>query len=208
MIKGTLYIISAPSGAGKSSLIRELLKIEPFYKTCISISYTTRPVRQGEWHGKHYFFVSIEKFKRMIEEDAFLEYAQVFDNYYGTPREPIQQALSKGVNMLLDIDWQGAQQIRTKIPNSRSIFILPPSKKELSRRLHSRGQDSKEMINNRMQRAVIEMNHFLEYDYLIINDDFNIALLDLMAIFRAERLRVNCQKPLNSMLIKKLLDNH
>ncbi|MGO2924019.1 MAG: guanylate kinase, partial [Hafnia paralvei] len=167
MVQGTLYIVSAPSGAGKSSLIQALLKTQPLYDTQVSISHTTRAKRPGENHAEHYYFVSHDEFRQMIEEDAFLEYAEVFGNYYGTSRKAIEQILSTGVDVFLDIDWQGAQQIRKKMPQSRSIFILPPSKDELDRRLRGRGQDSDEVIAKRMAQAVAEMTHYAEYDYLI-----------------------------------------
>ncbi|QWA11163.1 guanylate kinase [Sodalis ligni] len=205
MVQGTLYIVSAPSGAGKSSLIQALLKTQPLYDTQVSVSHTTRPVRPGEKQGEHYYFVSKAEFERMIKEDAFLEYANVFGNYYGTSREMIEQVLSTGVDVFLDIDWQGAQQIRNKMPQTRSIFVLPPSKEELDRRLRGRGQDSDEIIAGRMAQAVAEMSHYAEYDYLIVNDEFNTALMDLKTIIRAERLRLNRQKLRHDALITKLL---
>jgi len=180
MAQGTLYIVSAPSGAGKSSLIQALLKTQPLYDTQVSVSHTTRAPRPGEVHGEHYFFVDHDEFRAMIGRDAFLEHAEVFGNFYGTSRETIEQVLATGVNVFLDIDWQGAQQIRKKMPDSRSIFILPPSKDELDRRLRGRGQDSEEVIAKRMEQAVAEMSHYAEYDYLIVNDDFDAALSDLM----------------------------
>nr|MDK7291515.1 guanylate kinase [Escherichia coli] len=166
MAQGTLYIVSAPSGAGKSSLIQALLKTQPLYDTQVSVSHTTRQPRPGEVHGEHYFFVNHDEFKEMISRDAFLEHAEVFGNYYGTSREAIEQVLATGVDVFLDIDWQGAQQIRQKMPHARSIFILPPSKIELDRRLRGRGQDSEEVIAKRMAQAVAEMSHYAEYDYL------------------------------------------
>jgi len=205
MVHGTLYIVSAPSGAGKSSLIQALLKTQPLYDTQVSISHTTRPIRPGENHGEHYFFVSRAEFERMIQEGAFLEYANVFGNYYGTSRESIQQVLSTGVDVFLDIDWQGAQQIRTAMPQARSIFVLPPSREELDRRLRGRGQDSEDVIARRMAQAVAEMSHYAEYDYLIVNDEFNTALMDLQTIIRAERLRLGRQKLRHDALITKLL---
>lgn len=205
MVQGTLYIISAPSGAGKSSLIQALLKTQPLYDTQVSISHTTRAVRPGEKHAEHYFFVSKEEFCAMIAKDAFLEHAEVFGNYYGTSREAIEQVLASGVDVFLDIDWQGAQQIRKKMPQARSIFVLPPSKDELDRRLRGRGQDSEEVIAKRMAQAVAEMTHFAEYDYLIVNDDFDLALSDLKTIIRAERLRLGRQKLRHDGLITKLL---
>ncbi|CNF13354.1 guanylate kinase [Yersinia kristensenii] len=205
MVQGTLYIVSAPSGAGKSSLIQALLKTQPLYDTQVSVSHTTRAMRPGENHGEHYFFVSKEEFCRMIDDDAFLEHAKVFENYYGTSRLAIEQILATGVDVFLDIDWQGAQQIRAKMPTARSIFILPPSKEELDRRLRGRGQDSEEVIAKRMAQAVAEMTHYAEYDYLIVNDDFNLALSDLKTIIRAERLRLGRQKQRHDALITKLL---
>lgn len=205
MVQGTLYIVSAPSGAGKSSLIQALLKTQPLYDTQVSISHTTRAKRPSENHAEHYYFVSHDEFRQMIEEDAFLEYAEVFGNYYGTSRKAIEQILSTGVDVFLDIDWQGAQQIRKKMPQSRSIFILPPSKDELDRRLRGRGQDSDEVIAKRMAQAVAEMTHYAEYDYLIVNDDFDLALSDLKTIIRAERLRLGRQKMRHDALITKLL---
>ncbi|QTF10502.1 guanylate kinase [Brenneria izadpanahii] len=205
MAQGTLYIVSAPSGAGKSSLIQALLKTQPLYDTQVSISHTTRAKRPGESHGEHYFFVSVDEFKRMIRENEFLEYAEVFGNYYGTSRTAIEQVLATGVDVFLDIDWQGAQQIRTQMPLARSIFILPPSKEELERRLRGRGQDNEDVIARRMAQAVAEMTHYAEYDYLIVNDDFDLALLDLKTIIRAERLRLSRQKVRHDALITKLL---
>lgn len=205
MIQGTLYIVSAPSGAGKSSLIKALSKTQPVYDTQVSISHTTRAKRPGEVDTEHYHFISEKEFTQMIKNDDFLEYAKVFENYYGTSRQTIEQTLSTGVDVFLDIDWQGAQQVRAKIPRARSIFILPPSKEELDRRLRGRGQDSEEVITKRMKQAVSEMNHYAEYDYLIFNDDFNLALSDLKTIIRAERLRLWRQKQRNDTLISKLL---
>ncbi|EEU6052338.1 guanylate kinase [Salmonella enterica] len=205
MAQGTLYIVSAPSGAGKSSLIQALLKTQPLYDTQVSVSHTTRAPRPGEVHGEHYFFVNHDEFKTMIGREAFLEHAEVFGNYYGTSRETIEQVLATGVDVFLDIDWQGAQQIREKMPQARSIFILPPSKIELDRRLRGRGQDSEEVIAKRMAQAVAEMSHYAEYDYLIVNDDFDTALSDLKTIIRAERLRMSSQKQRHDALISKLL---
>ncbi len=205
MAQGSLYIVSAPSGAGKSSLIQALLKTQPLYDTQVSVSHTTRPKRPGEKQGEHYFFVSHAEFRTMIEQDAFLEYAQVFDNFYGTSRETVEQILATGVDVFLDIDWQGAQQIRQKMPHSRSIFIFPPSRDELIRRLRGRNQDSEEVITRRMAQAVAEMSHYAEYDYLIVNDDFDLALSDLKTIIRAERLHMGRQKTRHDGLITKLL---
>ena len=205
MVQGTLYIVSAPSGAGKSSLIQALLKTQPLYDTQVSISHTTCSIRPGEKDGEHYFFVSKDEFCAMIENEAFLEHAEVFGNYYGTSRKAIEQVLASGVDVFLDIDWQGAQQIRQRMPQARSIFVLPPSKDELDRRLRGRGQDSEEVIAKRMAQAVAEMTHFAEYDYLIVNDDFDLALSDLKTIIRAERLRLSRQRLRHDGLITKLL---
>ncbi len=205
MVQGTLYIVSAPSGAGKSSLIQALLKTQPAYDTRVSISHTTRDKRPGENHAEHYYFVSNTEFETMIKAGDFLEYAEVFGNYYGTSHETIQKQLSQGIDVFLDIDWQGARQIREKMPTARSIFILPPSKDELKRRLQGRGQDSDEVIAKRMTKAVAEMSHYTEYDYLIVNDEFDTALNDLKAIIRAERLRLTRQKQRHDALVSKLL---
>lgn len=205
MIQGKLYIISAPSGTGKSSLIQNLVKTQQTYNIQVSISHTTRAIRPKERNGKHYFFVSVAEFEQMIAEDEFLEYAQVFGNYYGTARKNVEQSLKNGIDIFLDINWQGAQQIRHKIPDTCSIFILPPSKEELVLRLRNRGQDSEKIIAQRMAQAVTEMNHFTEYDYLIINDNFKIALFNLKTILRAERLHLKLQKIYYNTLIKKLL---
>lgn len=205
MIQGTLYIVSAPSGAGKSSLIQALLKTQPLYDTQVSISHTTRAIRPGEKNGEHYYFITESKFQQMIEHNDFLEYACVFGNYYGTSRVVIEEIINSGVDVFLDIDWQGAQQIRPKMPSARTIFILPPSKNELLRRLRGRGQDSEETINQRMAQAVAEIKHYNEYDYIIVNDDFNTALGDLQSIIRSERLRFERQIQRHNTLINKLL---
>jgi len=205
MIQGTLYIVSAPSGAGKSSLIQALLKTQPLYDTQVSISHTTRAIRPGEKNGEHYYFITEDKFQQMIEHNDFLEYACVFGNYYGTSRAVIEEIINSGVDVFLDIDWQGAQQIRQKMPSARTIFILPPSKNELLRRLRGRGQDSEETINQRMAQAVSEIKHYNEYDYIIVNDDFNTALRDLQSIIRSERLRLERQIQRHNTLINKLL---
>ncbi|ACY82878.1 guanylate kinase [Edwardsiella piscicida] len=205
MVQGTLYIVSAPSGAGKSSLIQALLKTQPTYDSRVSVSHTTRASRPGEQHGEHYYFVSVDEFKAMIARDDFLEHAEVFGNYYGTSRQAIEKVLAQGIDVFLDIDWQGARQVRSKMPQARSIFILPPSREELARRLHGRGQDSDDVIAGRMAKAVSEMSHYSEYDYLIINDDFDVALQDLRTIIRAERLRRERQQLRHDALISKLL---
>lgn len=204
---GTLYIISAPSGAGKSTLINAFLQNQPLYEAQFSVSHTTRQPRNGEEHGVHYYYVDKSEFERMIEDGELLEYAEVFGNFYGTSRKIILETLATGVDVFLDIDWQGARQIREKMPNARSIYILPPSKSELLRRLKGRGQDSEEVISGRMAKALSEIQHYDEYDYLIVNDDFEKALLDFKTIMRAERLRLTNQQQKHSSLISKLLDS-
>ncbi|EOW9662368.1 guanylate kinase [Vibrio parahaemolyticus] len=189
MGKGTLYIVSAPSGAGKSSLISAMLERNPTYAMKVSVSHTTRNMRPGEEDGVHYHFVAKEVFETLIAKGDFLEYAEVFGNYYGTSRVWIEETLEKGIDVFLDIDWQGARQIREQMPEAKSIFILPPSNGELERRLNTRGQDSAEVIAKRMAEAKSEISHYSEYDYVIVNDDFDTALMDFKAILRAERLK-------------------
>lgn len=191
--KGTLYIVSAPSGAGKSSLIAAMLEKNPTYAMKVSVSHTTRSMRPGEEDGVHYHFVEKSEFESLIEQGAFLEYAEVFGNYYGTSRLWIEETLEKGIDVFLDIDWQGARQIREQMPQAKSVFILPPSNSELERRLNVRGQDSDEVIAKRMSEAKSEMSHYDEYDYVIVNDDFDGALVDFKAILRAERLKQDKQ---------------
>ncbi|ASI91401.1 MULTISPECIES: guanylate kinase [Vibrio] len=193
MGKGTLYIVSAPSGAGKSSLISAMLEKNPTYAMKVSVSHTTRGMRPGEEDGVHYHFVEKTDFESLIEQGAFLEYAEVFGNYYGTSRLWIEETLEKGIDVFLDIDWQGARQIREQMPEAKSVFILPPSNSELERRLNVRGQDSDEVIAKRMSEAKSEMSHYNEYDYVIVNDDFDGALVDFKAILRAERLKQDKQ---------------
>ncbi|WP_295164236.1 guanylate kinase [uncultured Buchnera sp.] len=205
MSQGILFIISAPSGTGKSSLIEGLLKTQSLYNIQVSISHTTRVMRPGESHGKHYYFISKKEFRIMIKQESFLEYAKVFNNYYGTSRQSIEKMLFSGIDVFLDIDWQGANQIRYKMPNSKSIFLLPPSKDELYKRLRERGQDSDTVISKRMEKAVDEMNHYSEYDYLIINDDFQKAINDLKTIIVAEHLCLFHQKNKHNLLISQLL---
>lgn len=172
----------------------------------VSVSHTTRQPRPGEQEGVHYYFVSVEAFESLIEQDLFLEYAKVFGgNYYGTSLPAIEENLAKGIDVFLDIDWQGAQQIRQKVPNVKSIFILPPSLAELERRLIGRGQDSTEVIAARMSKAIDEISHYNEYDYVIVNDVFEQALADFQAILRAERLTLAHQQKQNQALIEQLL---
>ncbi|MDP0377654.1 guanylate kinase [Glaesserella parasuis] len=205
MSLGNLYIISAPSGAGKSSLINALLADLPRSQVQLSISHTTRNPRPGEEDGVHYYFTQHEEFKRLIEQGHFLEWAEVFGNYYGTSLPMIERSLEQGIDVFLDIDWQGARQIRAKVPNVKTIFILPPSKAELEKRLIGRGQDSAETIAKRMSEAVSEMSHYNEFDYVIVNDDFQVALSELKSILIAERLKQAAQAERYQFLIASLL---
>ncbi|MDE1337311.1 guanylate kinase [Vibrio aestuarianus] len=205
MGKGTLYIVSAPSGAGKSSLISAMLETNPAYAMKVSVSHTTRDMRPGEQDGVHYHFVQKEQFETLIAQGEFLEHAEVFGNYYGTSRIWIENNLDKGIDVFLDIDWQGARQIREQMPLAKSVFILPPSNGELERRLNTRGQDSEAVIAKRMAEAKSEISHYDEYDYLIINDDFDTALIDFKAIIRAERLKQDKQAAKYNGMLKALL---
>ena len=200
---GTLYIVSAPSGAGKTSLVKALLEAEP--RVRVSVSHTTRAMRPGEVDGVNYHFVSREQFTAMLEQDAFLEHAQVFDNFYGTSQHWVEQTLAEGYDLILEIDWQGAQQVRRLLPQAKSIFILPPTQEALRHRLTNRGQDSAEVIERRMREAVSEMSHYVEFDYLVINDDFGHALEDLKAIFRANQLLQTPQQMRHGGLLSELL---
>ena len=184
---GTLYIVSAPSGGGKTSLVRALSKSEP--GMVVSVSHTTRRRRPSERDGVDYHFVESAAFERMAAAGEFLEYARVFDQYYATAHAAVEQELARGHDVLLDIDWQGARQVRAVISDTVSVFLLPPSRAELERRLRSRAQDSDVVIAARMQAAVEEMSHYDEYDYLVINDHFEQALADLRTIVHARRLR-------------------
>ena len=175
-----LFIIAAPSGCGKTSLVEALIKKTK--NLCVSVSHTTRPPRPDEVNGINYYFVSINKFKEMIKNNAFVEHATVFDNHYGSSTKLIREKLDEGVDVILEIDWQGARQVKENMPNAISIFILPPSKEALFERLQQRAQDNDETINKRMSDAQNQMQHFHEFDYLIINDDFDSALNDLNLI--------------------------
>jgi len=203
MNKGKLYIISAPSGAGKTSLVKQL--VANLDQLTVSVSHTTRQMREGETHGKDYFFSTVEEFKQMIAEQAFLEHAQVFDNFYGTAQQSVEDYLDNGIDVILEIDWQGAQQVRKMLPDCISIFILPPSIEVLQQRLENRGQDSKEIIDRRMQDAVQEMSHCNEFNYLIVNDDFNLALAELNSIVISHRLEKHRQLNKLESLLEKLI---
>lgn len=200
---GTLFIISAPSGAGKTSLVKALT--DDLNHIRVSVSHTTRAMRPGERDGVNYHFVDRAEFERMNAQGDFLEQAEVFGNCYGTSRSALQQTLDQGHDLILEIDWQGAQQVRKLMPQTRSIFILPPSQQALRQRLTNRGQDSDEIIEGRMREAVSEMKHYDEYEYVIINDDFATALEDLKAVFRANRLQRDGQQQRHGELLKQLL---
>jgi len=200
---GSLFVLSAPSGAGKTSLVRALLDADPSIE--VSISHTTRPRRPKEVDGVNYHFVSPDSFIRMQAEEAFLEHANVFENLYGTSAAWVGKRLAAGGDVILEIDWQGAEQIRTRMPEAVEIFILPPSLTILAQRLVDRGQDDPNVIERRLKEARLEMSHHGHYDYLIVNNDFATALADLCAIVRAERLRKARQAVRLAPLIASLL---
>ncbi len=203
MTVGTLYIVSAPSGAGKTSLVNQLSATTP--GVAVSISHTTRPPRPGEQDGDHYHFTPPTTFETMIAEGAFLEYAEVFGNRYGTSRAETEAQLAAGLDLILEIDWQGARQVRTLLPDSLSIFILPPSRDALRQRLSNRAQDHPEIIDQRMAASLDELSHYEEFDYLVINDDFTVALDALRAILIGNRQRRVAQLERQSELLRALL---
>lgn len=203
MSKGTLFIISAPSGAGKTSLVKQLVKSSD--DITVSISHTTRSQRPGEVDGVDYHFIDEQEFLSMVGHSAFLEHARVFDNYYGTSQQAVERLLLDGKDVILEIDWQGARQVRRLIQESQSIFILPPSGAALRERLQARGQDGEDVIQRRMQDAVNEMSHYAEFDYLVVNDDFDQALQELSCILTANRLRqVRQERNIEKLLIELL----
>jgi len=202
-LKGTLYIISAPSGAGKTTLVVAVTAILP--DVAVSVSHTTREIRPGEVDGENYHFVSESVFDKMVEQGDFLEHAKVFGNYYGTSRQHIQEQLLLGKDVILEIDWQGARQIRQLMTDCRSIYMLPPSTSSLHDRLQSRGQDSEEVINRRMHDAASEMSHYGEFDYIVINDDFEQAKAELAAIFVSNRMLMEYQQQKHADLLAGLL---
>ena len=202
---GNLFILSAPSGAGKSSLIKALLSQESTRSMEVSVSHTTRDPRQGENNGEHYHFISVDKFKEQIAKNEFYEYAEVFGNYYGTSETAIDLQLAQGIDVFLDIDWQGAQQVRMKKPEVTTIFISPPSKAELENRLRKRGQDSEEIIESRMAQAKAECSHYNEFDYVIVNNDFSQALSELTTIVNNQRLKCSQQSITHKVMFDELL---
>ena len=205
-----LFIIAAPSGCGKTSLVDALIKKTK--NLCVSVSHTTRPPRPDETNGVNYYFISINEFEEMIKNNAFVEHALVFDNHYGSSTKLIREKLDEGIDVILEIDWQGARQVKENMPNSVSIFILPPSKEALLGRLQQRAQDNDEIINKRMSDAQNQMQHFNEFDYIVINDDFNSALNDLNLIIcspdkTSERLSLSLSEQSKKYikLLKKLI---
>ena len=201
-MRGDVFIVTAPSGAGKSSLVRALIDADPAVR--LSVSHTTRGPRRGEEDGRDYHFVDRDIFTAMLEHGEFLEYAEVYGNYYGTSHAWITEQLRLGHDILLEIDWQGAMQVRRLFPDAVGIFIVPPSLEALRQRLRNRGQDSEEVIERRMAAALEEMSHVAEFDYVIINELFASAAQDLMAIVRARRLRLERQAARHRALFNRL----
>lgn len=202
--KGTLFVISAPSGAGKTSLVARSLKDNP--QLSVSVSHTTRPPRPGEQDGVNYHFVSKEQFEAMIADGQFLESATVFDNYYGTSQKEVEDRLNAGEDLILEIDWQGAQQVRKQIKSLVSIFILPPSISVLKQRLSDRGQDDKVVIERRLAEAREEISHYIEFDYLVVNDEFELAAKELNAVFLNSQVLKKAQNEDTQTLLGQLLD--
>jgi len=201
--RGALYVIAAPSGAGKTSLVKAVLSRDPSLR--VSVSHTTRKQREKEIPGVDYNFVSIAEFRRLIGQDAFLEHAQVFDNFYGTGRAQVEALRNAGHDVILEIDWQGAQQVRKAQPDCKSVFILPPSRAELEARLRNRKTDSEQVIERRLRDAVADMSHFDEFDYVIVNNDFETAVAELLAILRGGGGEFTAKRPGLAPLLADLL---
>ncbi len=201
--QGHLVVIAAPSGAGKTSLVKALL--DTLSDIAVSVSHTTRAIRPGERDGVAYHFIDKSTFEGLLSAGDFIEHAKVFDNYYGTSGKAVAEQLSRGTDVILEIDWQGARQVANKFPGCTRIFILPPSTVALRERLTSRGQDDNSIIERRMRDAVAEMSHYAEFDYLVINADFDTALADLRAIIAAQRLRRDVQSNRHKALLDALL---
>ena len=202
-MRGTLYIVAAPSGAGKSSIVNAVLARDP--QIALSISFTSRQPRPGERHAEHYHFVSAEEFRRMIDAGDFFEHATVHGDWKGTARQSVEPQLCAGQDVLLEIDWQGARQVRDKVPDAVSVFILPPSRAALEERMRKRAQDSEAVIRQRLAAAREEMSHYGEFDYVIVNDVFERAVEEMHAIFTASRLRRERQVARHGKLISALL---
>ncbi len=202
-MSANLFIISAASGTGKTSLVSELLK--SVENLTVSVSHTTRNPRPGEVDGDHYHFIDTKTFEEHIKNGHFLEHAQVFDNYYGTLLQTVEAQLSEGVDVILEIDWQGAEQVAKRLPDAISIFILPPSLQTLHHRLSNRGQDSDEVIQKRLAGSILEMTQHQNFDYLVINDEFEVALRDLQSIIRSARLKTARQRQYQAALIDALI---
>jgi guanylate kinase len=202
-MRGTLYIVAAPSGAGKSSIVNACLARDP--NICLSISFTSRQPRPGERHAEHYHFVSADEFQRMVANGDFFEHALVHGDWKGTARQSVEPQLARGKDVLLEIDWQGADQVRAKVPDAVSVFILPPSRQALEQRMRARGQDSDEVIRRRLAAAREEMSHYEAFDYVIVNEHFDTAVEEMCAIFIASRLRRDLQKERHAGLIEGLL---
>jgi guanylate kinase len=204
MSRGSLYIVSAPSGAGKTSLVTALIKKLDHIE--MSVSHTTRAKREGEVDGVHYHFVDVDKFQNIVSDAGFLESAEVFGNYYGTSQQAVEDRLNAGIDVILEIDWQGAQQVRKLVDGCLSVFIMPPSNEALKERLTNRGQDSDDVISKRMSQAKCEMSHYSEYDYLVINDDFDEALNAFCSVIIAERQRLARQTSEHQDMLNSLLN--
>ena len=202
-MRGTLYIVAAPSGAGKSSIVNAVLARD--HNIRLSISFTSRPPRPGERHAEHYHFVSAEVFEAMVADGDFFEHARVHGDWKGTARQSVEPFLAQGNDVLLEIDWQGARQVRAKIPDAVSVFILPPSPAALEERMRKRGQDSEEVIQRRLAAAREEMSHYDEFDYVIVNEVFETAVAEMCSIFIASRLRRESQKMRHASLLDTLL---
>jgi guanylate kinase len=201
--RGKLFVIAAPSGAGKTSLVKALLERMP--QLHVSVSNTTRQRRPTEEHGREYYFVSVPEFQDLVGRGEFLEHARVFDNYYGTGRRPVEAQLGKGLDVVLEIDWQGAQQVRKAMPECSTIFILPPSRRALEERLRKRATDSDEVIERRLRDAVGDMSHSREFDYVVVNDDFEKAVGDLMRIVAGHGEDLRAGRPQLQPLLAELL---
>ena len=202
-MRGTLFIVAAPSGAGKSSIVNAVLARDP--NICLSISFTSRAPRPGERHHEHYHFVSAAEFERMVGAGDFFEHARVHGDWKGTARQSVEPQLAAGKDVLLEIDWQGARQVRSQVPDAVGVFILPPSSEALEQRMRARGQDSDEVIARRLAAAREEMSHYADFDYVIVNEVFETAVAEMCAVFTASRLRRGQQQLRHAVLIEGLL---